>query len=204
MNILLADDHELVRETIANFISHETGFRVDRAHDFPTAEQRVRDLGPFDLVILDYIMPGMDGLKGLGFMLEMQSGKPVALLSGHMPDSMIVRAFSVGAWGYLPKTMALSSMIAAIRMIHAGNKFVPASVVMGSSPAPREAPLPKLSDREAGVLRLVCRGMTNPEIAQELHLHEATIKIHVKSICTKIEARNRTEASIIAREAGFF
>lgn len=203
MHLLLADDHELVRDTIADFIRVATGHEVSVAGDLPGAIAAVKANGPFDLVLLDYQMPGMFGLRGLTEMVALQQPRPVAIISGSMPYALVEHVFQSGGHGYLPKTMATHSMIAAIGMILAGEKYAPSEMILNAGQPPSTAALPNLTQREAVVLRHVCRGMTNLEIARELGLHETTVKVHVKSICSKIDARNRTQATMIAKEAGF-
>ena len=180
-----------------------TGYLVDAVHDLPAALDMVRAKGVFDLVLLDYQMPGMSGLQGLTQMVTQQKGKPVALISGNMPPSVIEEAFLSGASGYLPKTMGAQSLIQALRLILAGEKYAPPQIIMRAQTSQPSAALPTLTHRETVVLRHVCEGMTNIEVASVLGLHETTVKVQVKSICNKLEARNRTQATIIAKDAGF-
>ena len=203
MRILLADDHKLVRDAIAGFIRTMTGFLADVVHDLPAALNMVRTKGVFDLVLLDYQMPGMGGLQGLTDMLTHQQGRPVALISGNMPPTAIEEAFQSGASGYLPKTMGAQSLILALRLILAGEKYAPPDIILAAGAGQPCTALPTLTQRETVVLRHVCEGMTNVQVAAMLGLHETTIKVHVKSICTKLDARNRTQATIIAKDAGF-
>lgn len=128
MHILLVDDHELVRDSIAGFIRRVTGFLVDSVGDLPSALDAVEINGPFDLVLLDYQMPGMSGLDGLPDMVARQQGKLVAILSGSMPASLVEEVFRSGAAGYLPKTMTTNALIQALRLILAGEKICPAQL----------------------------------------------------------------------------
>lgn len=203
MHLLLADDQELVREAIAGFIRIMTGYRVAAVQDLPAALAAVRADGPFDLVLLDFQMPGMAGLRGLSDMVALQHGKPVAIISGCMSPSLVDEAFRSGASGYFPKTMTASAMIQALRLILAGDKYAPPEIIMQTRSTAPSAALPMLSQRETVVLRHVCRGLTNQEIALALGVHETTVKVHLKSICTKVDAKNRTQATLIAKNAGF-
>jgi two-component system, NarL family, nitrate/nitrite response regulator NarL len=204
MRILLADDQELVRDTIAAFLRLEPGIEVDVAADFPAALVAVRSGAVYDLILLDYTMPGMNGLAGLAAMRAACPGKPVAILSGTAPRSVAEQALADGAAGFLPKTMSTKTLIAAIRFMAAGEVYAPMSMM-----TEREAPAAslagaQLTPRETEVLRLLCRGLANKEIARELDLQEVTVKLHVKTLYRKIDARNRTHAAMIAKEAGLF
>ena len=204
MRILLADDQELVRDTIAAFLRLEPGIEVEVAADFPAALALVRRDRAFDLVLLDYMMPGMNGLTGFAAMRAALPGVPVAILSGTAPRAVAEQALAEGAAGFLPKTMSTRTLIAALRFMAAGEVYAPMALL-----TEREAPSATLSGaeltpRETDVLRLICRGLANKEIARELDLQEVTVKLHVKTLYRKIDARNRTHAAMIAKEAGLF
>lgn len=204
MKILIADDQELVREAIAAFLRQEPDFSVDVAEDFASAVGAVKSSGPFDLILLDYMMPGMNGLVGLAEMRAMVGKTPVAILSGSAPRAIADQALANGAAGFLPKTMSTKSLIAATRFMAAGEIYAPIAML-----TERETELPsfggaQLTPREVDVLRRICRGMANKEIARELDLQEVTVKLHVKTMYRKIDARNRTHAAMIAKEAGLF
>ncbi|NBZ89176.1 response regulator [Stagnihabitans tardus] len=203
MKILLADDQELVRDTIAAFLRAEPGIEVDVASDFPAALQAATAAKP-DLILLDYTMPGMNGLGGLAAMRAACPGIPVALLSGTAPRAVAEQALAEGAAGFLPKTMATRTLLAAIRFMAAGEIYAPMSLMTEREQTAAALGGAQLSQRETEVLRLLCRGLANKEIARELNLQEVTVKLHVKTLYRKIDARNRTQAAMIAKEAGLF
>ena len=204
MKILLADDQELVRDTIASFLRLEPGIEVEVAADLPSALSMVQHDPGFDLILLDYMMPGMNGLAGLAAMRAARPGVPVAILSGTAPRAVAEQALAEGAAGFLPKTMSTKTLIAALRFMAAGEVYAPMAML-----TEREAPSAKLAGaqltpRETEVLRLLCRGLANKEIARELDLQEVTVKLHVKTLSRKLGAKNRTHAAMIAKEAGLF
>lgn len=203
MKILLADDQELVRDTIAAFLRLEPGIEVDVAADFPAA-LKLATLARPDLILLDYTMPGMNGLGGLSAMRAACPGIPVALISGTAPRSVAEQALGEGAAGFLPKTMATRTLLAAIRFMAAGEIYAPMSFMTEREATTASLGGAQLSQRETEVLRLLCRGLANKEIARELNLQEVTVKLHVKTLYRKIDARNRTQAAMIAKEAGLF
>lgn len=202
MKILLADDQELVRDAIASFLRHEDGFTVVVAADFAAAVEAVRKADGFDLVLLDYMMPGMNGLAGLAVMKRLQGTKPVAILSGTAPRSVAEQALAEGAAGFLPKTMSTRSLIAAVRFMAAGEVYAPIAMMTERDVQPTSVGGAQLTTRELDVLKRLCRGMANKEIARELDLQEVTVKLHIKTLYRKIGAKNRTHAAMIAKEAG--
>jgi DNA-binding NarL/FixJ family response regulator len=202
MKILIADDQELVRETIAAFLRQDPGFTVDIAEDLNSALVAARKDGPFDLVMLDYMMPGMNGLEGLAAMRAAVPGTPVAILSGTATRSVAEQALAEGAAGFLPKTMSTKSLVAAARFMAEGEVYAPVLRAADRKAGADAAPIGPLTPRELDVLRRLCRGMANKEIARDLDLQEVTVKLHVKTLYRKIDARNRTHAAMIAKEAG--
>lgn len=196
MRILLADDHDLVRETIAAFLQAEGFGSVQTAASLPEALDHLNDGPRFDLVVLDYLMPGMNGLEGLGRAMVANPGKPVAILSGTGARDLAEAAIRAGAMGFLPKTMGARELISAMRLILAGELYMP----FGSLQAePEDGPF-NLTRREAEVLRGICEGKSNKEIARDHDLQEVTVKLHVSTLTRKLGARNRTHAAMIARD----
>ncbi len=203
MRILVADDHELVRDTISAYLEREQDIEARAASSMEEAGRMIEQEGPFDLVLLDYAMPGVSGLEGLRLAMRLNGGKPVALISGAAGQDVAKAALAAGAAGFLPKTMAARSLVHAIRFMVSGEQYAPIQflqAVEAEAPDPFEA---RLTPREKQVLGGLCRGLANKEIARELDLQEVTVKLHVKTICRKLDARNRTHAAMIAKEAGF-
>lgn len=195
MRVLIADDHDLVREAIASLLMQEGIENVETVSDLNEAIARVNESGAFDLVLLDYKMPGMNGLEGLTKMKIANEAKPVALLSGNMSRAAVQDAIDQGAAGFVPKTMSAQSLSNAVKFMIAGETFAPYNFMQEPDSA-----VGNLSTRETEVLRGLCDGLSNKEIARDLDLQEATIKLHVKTLCRKLEARNRTHAAMIARD----
>ena len=204
MRILLADDHELVRETIAAFLETEDGFSVVQSSDIADVENALKTHEPFDLILLDYEMPGMNGLEGLEKIMSLVGRKPVALISGSANKAIAEKALEQGAAGFLPKTMAAASLVNAVKFMAMGEKFAPVDFMSKEDEKTKHPFHDLLSPREMQVLSGLTRGLANKEIAREIDLQEVTIKLHVKTLCRKLDAKNRTHAAMIAKEAGLF
>lgn len=201
MRILIADDHTLVRDTLKAFLQAAGIEAVATAKNLPDAMAIAMREGPFDLALLDYDMPGMNGLEGLQRMLSASHVTRVALLSGAAGIDVARSAISAGAVGFVPKTIDASDLGAAVERMAAGKLYVPADLP-DARPRGGAGSGFGLSGREREVLSCVCRGLANKEIARELDLSEVTIKLHVRTLCRKLQAKNRTHAAMIARDAG--
>lgn len=194
--ILVADDHDLVGETLAAYLEAEGVADVRLASDVAQALGLISAEGAFDLVLVDYNMPGMDGLKGFSRILAANGGRPVALISGMLSVEVAAQALEAGAAGFVPKTLGSRPLVAAVRCMMRGDIFAPLVMI----PKTGDAEEGLLSPREIDVLRGICAGQSNKEIARELDLQEVTVKLHVKTMSRKLAARNRTHAAMIARD----
>ena len=205
MKVLVADDHELVRDMLAAFLEREGDFDLTTVSDYRAAAEAIRSRGPFDLVLLDYQMPGMNGLDGLTEAMRLNEPLPVALMSGTADKRIADGALKAGAAGFLPKSMPAKSLVHAVRFMLAGEQYAPIAFMTAPDAEPEAHPLAdKLSPRELEVLEGLCNGQANKEIARDLGLAEVTVKLHVRTLGRKLGARNRTHAAMIAKEAGMF
>lgn len=196
MRILVADDHVLVRDTIAAFLNSEDIDEVKTVASLDEAIEMVRETGTFDLVLLDYSMPGMNGLDGLAKMLVANEKRPVAILSGTAPREVAEAALKAGAQGFVPKTLAAKSLMTAARFMAEGEVYAPFGFLQQTD----DDGVGPLTKRELEVIRGICQGKSNKEIARDMDLQEVTIKLHVKTLSRKLSARNRTQAAMIARD----
>jgi len=205
MRILIADDHDLLRETLSMFLASEGSIDTALASTLDAALDLIQSEEKFDLIMLDYNMPGMAGLNGLKRAMEASGGSPVALMSGIASRSVAEEALSFGAAGFVPKTLAAKTLVNAVRFMAMGEKYAPIDFMTADDPTVAPNPLDqKLSRRELQVLEGLSKGKSNKEIARDLDLQEPTIKLHVKTLYRKIGAANRTQAALIAKEEGLF
>lgn len=205
MRVLLADDHALVREAIACYLSDREGFDVQHAASL----QEALDLlaaGPLpDVVMLDLVMPGMDGMTSIQKVLADCGSARLVIFSGSTNHSFVAQAIDAGVRGFVPKTMSLRSVGSALRMVCDGEVFVPSAMFadtfsVGARTTPRDGS--QFTAVEVQVLKLAADGKTNKEIASMIETTEVLVKMHMRSICKKVDARNRTHAAMRARELG--
>ncbi len=204
MRVLIADDHELVLDTLTAYIEASGGIESTTAPDLDSAQQKIVSEGPFDLVLLDLNMPGMNGLSGLESCIALEAATRVALLTGDTSRGLAEKALELGAAGFVPKTLPAKSLVNAIRFMAMGEQYLPAGFVTAEQAIDTHPLAQKLTERERQVLKGLTEGKSNKEIARDLDLSEPTIKLHVKTLYRKVGVSNRTQAALAAREAGLF
>jgi two-component system nitrate/nitrite response regulator NarL len=199
--VLLVDDHSLICETLMVALGADPALDLETASSVDGAHECIAKHGRYDVILLDYEVPGMNGLDGLRKLIAANSGS-VALFSGVASRTVVERALDVGASGFIPKTLPLKTLKHAIRFISDGETFVPADFTRQAGWNQGETV--GLKPREMKVLGYLCEGLQNKEIGREMDLAETIVKLDVKSICRKLGAKNRTQAVIEARKQGLF
>lgn len=195
--VLIADDHTIVRHGLREILTREFGkLKIEEAKDSREAVELLTK-EPWDLILLDINMPGRSGLEVLEDARRLRPEVPVLVLSAYPEEEFAVRAFKLGAAGYLNKQSAFDELIAAVRRLLAGGTYVTASMAerLASSlrHAAAQAPHELLSNRELQVLRMIAKGLTLKEIAAQLCLSEKTIGTYRSRISEKMRLSSNVE-----------
>ncbi|NVO22121.1 response regulator transcription factor [Donghicola sp. C2-DW-16] len=196
--ILMIDDHQLILDVLMRYFNAALEAQVDTAPDLETALDLIED-HDYDLILLDYNLPGVSGLSGLSQVLDRSDNTPTALISSDLPREAIYDAMAMGAKGYIPKTSRAEAFANAIRFLLMGETFLPAEFFTRKA-EPKKPRIENLSSRESDVLLLVAEGRSNKDVANELGLSETTVKMHLRSIYSKIGVDNRTQAALWANQ----
>jgi NarL family two-component system response regulator LiaR len=203
IRIVIADDHWVVREGLKMFLSRDPSFQViGEAEDGAQAVERARELEP-DVVIMDLLMPEMDGIAATSAIRSQTPQVEVLALTSVLEDEKVVAAVRAGAIGYLLKDTRGDELKAAIRAAAAGQVHLSpqaAARLMREVRAP-ESP-ETLTERETDVLRLMAQGLANKEIARDLGIGEGTVKTHVSNVLAKLGVQSRTQAALHAVRIG--
>jgi DNA-binding NarL/FixJ family response regulator len=208
IRVLIVDDHAVVREGLRTFLALQDGIEViGEAADGREALEQAALLGP-DVILMDLVMPGLDGVGAMRALRDTGSAARVIVLTSFTDDDRILPAIQQGAAGYLLKTVAPPELARAVRAAHAGEALLDPSVAARLVDAlvqrTEDAPDPgaQLTPRERDVLTMLARGLSNKRIAYELGLSEKTVKAHVGHVLAKLGVADRTQAALYAVRTG--
>lgn len=215
--VLLVDDQALIRTGFRVILDAQTGIEVvGEAADGLEGLRLAAELRP-DVVCMDVQMPGIDGLEATRRIAAAPDAPAVLVLTTFDRDDYLFQALEAGASGFLLKTSSPEQLVEAVRVLASGDALLSAAVTRrvierfaaaGAPAAPAGGPtgdpdIDALTEREADVLRLLADGLSNTEIADELHVGEATVKTHVSNILLKLGVRDRVQAVVRAHRSGF-
>jgi DNA-binding NarL/FixJ family response regulator len=211
IRVLVADDQALVRSGFQMILEGQPDLElVGDAEDGLQAVERARELDP-DVILMDVRMPNLDGVEATRRLVGANTRARILVLTTFELDEYVYAAIRAGANGFLLKDVQPVDLVAAIRVVAAGNSlFAPAAtqrLLERFATHPMGVPdgsrlLNDLTEREREILRLIASGLSNAELAAHLHLSETTVKTHVSSVLRKLGVRDRVQAVIAAYDAG--
>lgn len=215
MRILLVDDHTLFREALLHVLEQfdSTAVVIEAA----TAREAIRMAAHYhdlDLILLDLALPGLNGLSALPELHELRPTTPLVILSASEDSIDVRQALEGGALGYIPKSSSSHEMITALRLVLAGEVYVPpvmlaalegleAVSVQVTAASVEEGGVDGLTPRQLEVLRLMAQGLSNKGICKRLNVAEGTVKLHVTAIMRALNTCNRTQTVIEATRRGW-
>lgn len=212
LKLLVVEDHALVREGLVRLLAQiEPGATVMESADFESALAILDGDDEFDLLLLDLALPGIDGFAGLDILRRRYPAMPVAVVSAFDDTPTITRVMNLGASGFIPKAFSGEALLSAVREVLAGNIFRPSgqqgSRLDDATPVPpnKISIRPEevgLTDRQAQVLALMVRGLSNRDIAEQLELSEGTVKIHATAVFKALGVNSRTQALVAVARYG--
>jgi NarL family two-component system response regulator LiaR len=207
IQLLIVDDQGIVRKGIRALLVEVAGMKViGEAGDGLEAIKQADTLKP-DVILMDLVMPNMDGIEAIRHIVARQSKARILALTSFATDDKVFPAIKAGALGYLLKDSQPEDLITAIRNVYRGEPFLHPSIARkvleelshpaGSPPTPEP-----LTERELEVLQLVAQGLSNQEIAERLVIGDATVRTHIGNIFSKLHLANRVQAALYALRKG--
>jgi NarL family two-component system response regulator LiaR len=207
IRVLITDDHAILRKGIRALLSTEADMEVvGEAANGVEALAQARALRP-DVILMDLVMPEMDGIEATRRITAELPGVHVLVLTSFAADDKVFPAIKAGALGYILKDTGPADLVQAIRQVHAGQPSLEPAValrVLHELSHPPQQPLTPdpLTGRELEVLRLIAKGQSNKEIADQLIIAELTVRTHVSNILGKLQLASRTQAALYALKEG--
>jgi len=203
VRVLITDDHSVVRQGLRMFLSLDPELEVvGEAANGEEALRMARDLSP-DVVLMDLVMPVMDGISATGAIRSELPDVEVIALTSVLEDASVTGAVKAGAIGYLMKDTEAEELGRAIKAAAEGRVYLAPEAAARLMREVRTPERPEtLTERETEVLQLLARGKANKQIATSLYVTEKTVKAHVSSILAKLSVQSRTQAALYAVRAG--
>jgi NarL family two-component system response regulator LiaR len=205
--VLIVDDHAIVRKGISALLSTEPDIEVlGEAMNGAEGVEKAEALKP-DVVLMDMVMPKMDGIEATRRITSMAGGPRVLVLTSFAADDKVFPAIKAGALGYLLKDSGPNELVRAIRQVSRGEPSLEPAIASKvlfelAHPPKAEPTTDPLTEREMEVLRLIAQGFANKQIAEHLVITEMTVRAHVSNILSKLHLASRTQAALFALRAG--
>jgi NarL family two-component system response regulator LiaR len=207
IRLLITDDHSIVRKGIKALLATEKDMQVvGEAENGAEAVEKAASLKP-DVVLMDLVMPEMDGIEATRRITTEQPGTKILVLTSFAADDKVFPAVKAGALGYLLKDSTPDQLLEAVRQVHRGEPSLEPSIARKvlqelSNPGQGKQTAEPLTERELDVLRLIAQGMSNKEIASKIFVAEWTVRSHVSKILGKLHLASRTQAALYALRSG--
>jgi len=205
ISVLLVDDHALVRQGVRAFLDAQPDLRVvAEAASGREAVEAAKTHAP-DVVLMDLLMPGMDGVETTRAVKEVSPASHVVVLTSHHDDAYVFAALRAGALGYVLKTISSEELAGTVRRAAHGEPTLHPSIalrLMQDVRGEQEDVTSELTPRELEVLKLIAEGLTNADIAERLGVAEKTVKGHVGNVLSKLQVHDRTQAAVYAWREG--
>jgi NarL family two-component system response regulator LiaR len=207
IRLLIVDDQTVVREGLAAILAYYSDIEVvGQAEDGNKALALIEQAQP-DVILLDLVMPGMDGLTLIPKIKELAPDTRILVVTSFAETERVFQAIKAGALGYLLKDSSPEQLLDAIRMVHKGEPSLEPSIARKvlqelSNPGQGKPTTDPLTEREMEVLRLIAQGMSNKEIAAAIFVAEWTVRSHVSNILAKLQLASRTQAALYALRSG--
>jgi len=209
INLLICDDQAIVRKGIRALLATEPNIEViGEAENGQEAISQAEELNP-DVILMDLVMPEVDGIEAIRRITARQPEARILVLTGFATDDKVFPAIKAGALGYLLKDSSPEELVQAIQHVYRGEPSLHPTIARRvlqelSQPAEPEKPPTSepLTERELEVLRLVARGLSNQQIANQLLISEATVRTHVSNILSKLHLASRIQAALYALDKG--
>jgi NarL family two-component system response regulator LiaR len=207
IRVLIVDDHAIVRKGISALLSTEPDIEVlGEAMNGAEGVEKAEALKP-DVVLMDMVMPKMDGIEATRRITSMAGGPRVLVLTSFAADDKVFPAIKAGALGYLLKDSGPNELVRAIRQVSRGEPSLEPAIASKvlfelAHPPKAEPTTDPLTEREMEVLRLIAQGFANKQIAEHLVITEMTVRAHVSNILSKLHLASRTQAALFALRAG--
>lgn len=199
INIMIVDDHPVVRQGLRAMFSSEPDIRVQGMAASAREAMHLIEREQPDVVLMDLRMPEMEGIEAINALRRISPSIKILVLTNYGSDEYIIRATQAGAMGYLLKNTPQEEIVKAVRAVYNDERYVPKDIAKRLFEAIGRK---ELSPRELEVLVLVARGCTNKDVAQKLFISDKTVRNHVTSCLLKLQAKDRTEAVTRAIERG--
>jgi DNA-binding NarL/FixJ family response regulator len=199
IRVLICEDHQIVREGLVALLESQDDFQVvGEAGDGEAALTLFRRAPP-DVTLMDLRMPRLDGVEVIRTLRREHPDSRFLVLTTYDSEDDISRALQAGASGYLLKGTNRSTLRDAIRLVHAGRRYIPPEIAERVLPGPAAE---ELTDREVQVLRRIAEGLSNRDIGTQLGISESTVKTHVNRLLGKLGVTDRTKALVLALKRG--